>query len=190
MMKTTKKLKNNTPKTNGALAEPVKQPAFKAEPVKAAPSQAELLKPAPVRPEPVKAAVVRPEPPKPAPVKTEAAKPIQLKAEPVPAPVIKSEPAKPVPVKPESPAVNRVPLQLEKPGAKSVCVAGSFNGWNPAKTPLRDAGNGKWVGELTGISGRHEYMFVVDGQWLPDPNARETVQNPFGGRNSVLVASA
>src|SRR6266851_3671425 len=115
MMKTTKKLKNNTPKTNGALAEPVKQPAFKPEPVKAAPSQAELLKPAPARPEPVKAAVVRPEPPK------------------------------PVPVKPEPPAVNRVPLQLEKPGAKSVCVAGSFNGWNPAKTPLRDAGNGKWV---------------------------------------------
>jgi hypothetical protein len=185
MMKTTKKLKNNSPKTNGALAEPVKQPAFKAESVKAAPSQAELLKPAPMRPEPIKAAVVRPEPAKLAPIKTEAPKPVQLKAEPVPAPV-----AKPAPVQPEPPAVKRVPLQLEKPGAKSVCVAGSFNGWNPAKTPLKDAGNGKWVGELTGISGRHEYMFVVDGQWLPDPNARETVQNPFGGRNSVLVVSA
>jgi hypothetical protein len=40
---------------------------------------------------------------------------------------------------------------------------------------------------LTGISGRHEYLFVVDGQWLPDPKAKESVQNPFGGRNSVLV---
>jgi hypothetical protein len=29
----------------------------------------------------------------------------------------------------------------------------------------------------------------VDGQWLPDPNAKESVENPFGGRNSVLVVS-
>jgi len=31
----------------------------------------------------------------------------------------------------------------------------------------------------------------VDGQWMPDPLARETVPNPFGGRNSILkVASS
>jgi hypothetical protein len=29
----------------------------------------------------------------------------------------------------------------------------------------------------------------VDGQWLPDPNAKESVENPFGGRNSVLTVS-
>jgi hypothetical protein len=38
-------------------------------------------------------------------------------------------------------------------------------------------------------AGRYEYMFVVDGQWLPDPNAKESVQNPFGGKNSLLVVS-
>jgi hypothetical protein len=27
---------------------------------------------------------------------------------------------------------------------------------------------------------------VVDGQWMPDPRATESVANPFGGRNSVL----
>jgi len=37
--------------------------------------------------------------------------------------------------------------------------------------------------------GRYEYLFVVDGQWLPDPNAKESVANPFGGRNSVLRVS-
>jgi hypothetical protein len=32
---------------------------------------------------------------------------------------------------------------------------------------------------------------VVDGQWMPDPLAGETVPNPFDGRNSVLkVASS
>ncbi len=190
MMKTTKKLKNSTPKPNGAISEPSKPATIKAEPAKPVQASFGLSKPAPARLETAKAVVVNPEPAKPALLQTEAPKPGQAKSEPVSATPMRTEPAKSAPVKTEPPAVNRIPLQLEKPGAKTVCVAGSFNGWNPAKTPLKDAGNGKWIAELTGISGRHEYMFVVDGQWLPDPNARETVQNPFGGRNSVLVVSA
>jgi hypothetical protein len=35
----------------------------------------------------------------------------------------------------------------------------------------------------------YEYCLVVDGQWIPDPKAKETVGNPFGGRNSVLTVS-
>ena len=39
--------------------------------------------------------------------------------------------------------------------------------------------------------GTCEYRLVVDGQWIADPLAKETVLNPFGGRNSVLnVASS
>jgi len=86
-----------------------------------------------------------------------------------------------------SSAMNQVSLQLNKPGAKIVCVAGSFNEWKPEKTPLVSLGNGRWAGDLTVKPGRHEYLFVVDGQWLPDPNAKENVQNPFGGKNSVLL---
>lgn len=100
-----------------------------------------------------------------------------------------ASPAKPAPVKELNPAPKtKVALELINPTAKSVAVAGSFNGWNPARTPLKPAGQGKWVGELTGVTGRHEYLFVVDGQWMLDPKAKESVQNPFGGRNSVLVA--
>ena len=84
---------------------------------------------------------------------------------------------------------NRISLELIKPDAKNVFVAGSFNGWKPETTPLMRLGNGRWAGDLAVKPGRHEYLFVVDGQWLPDPNARESVQNPFGGRNSVLVVS-
>ena len=113
---------------------------------------------------------------------------------------IKSMPAKPVSVKPEPTkapmatykaplSTNRISLELVKPGAKHVFVAGSFNGWKPESTPLTERGNGRWVGDLSVKPGRHEYLFVVDGQWLPDPNAKETVQNPFGGKNSVLIVS-
>jgi 1,4-alpha-glucan branching enzyme len=89
----------------------------------------------------------------------------------------------------EAPKVGRVTLQLVKPGASEVLVAGSFNEWKPETTRLVHVGDGRWVGDLAVKAGRHEYLFVVDGQWVPDPNARETVQNPFGGTNSVLVVS-
>ena len=92
-------------------------------------------------------------------------------------------------LKPASPKANRVSLELTKPEAKNVFVAGSFNEWKPEQTPLMRVGDGRWAGDLVVKPGRHEYLFVVDGQWLPDPNAKESVQNPFGGRNSVLVVS-
>lgn len=91
---------------------------------------------------------------------------------------------------PVAPTQAHVSLQLVNPAAKKVCVAGSFNDWKPERTPLLQVGNGRWVGDLAVKPGRHEYLFVVDGQWLPDPNAAETVQNPFGGKNSVLTVSA
>jgi hypothetical protein len=94
----------------------------------------------------------------------------------------------PIPAKTESRAA-RVCLEFIKPEAKNVCVAGSFNGWKPEKTPLIRKGDGSWVGNLSVNPGRYEYLFVVDGQWLPDPTAKESVQNPFGGKNSVLVVS-
>lgn len=83
----------------------------------------------------------------------------------------------------------RVSLELLNPAAKTVQVAGSFNEWQPEKTPLTRKGDGRWVGDLAIKPGRHEYLFVVDGQWIPDPNAKESVQNPFGGRNSILSVS-
>ena len=112
------------------------------------------------------------------------------------------EPAKPAPAhyvapvlpqpaapKPESPRPARVALELTEPAAKHVYVAGTFNGWKPDTTPLVPLGNGRWKGDLNLRPGRHEYLFVVDGHWRPDPSAKESVQNPFGGRNSVLTVS-
>jgi 1,4-alpha-glucan branching enzyme len=112
------------------------------------------------------------------------------------------EPAKTAPVQPAAPAMAQpaivkpapskpagVALELVEPAARQVFVAGSFNGWKPETTPLVPLGNGRWKGDLRLGPGRHEYLFVVDGQWRPDPNARESVANPFGGRNSVITVS-
>lgn len=164
MAKTTKSTK--TPKTNGTngiVSEPVKTVAPKLEPVQSVTAKAETTKPAAAKTEPVKPIATRIEQPKPV--------------------VTSVQPIKPA----GQPTIS---LELVKPDAKQVAVAGSFNDWKPERTPLVQAANGRWVGDLAVKPGRHEYLFVVDGQWLPDPNAKENVQNPFGGKNSVLIVSA
>jgi 1,4-alpha-glucan branching enzyme len=80
-----------------------------------------------------------------------------------------------------------VHLEFHAPGAKDVCLAGSFNDWHPTASPMVDLGNGRWAKEIVLPPGRYEYRFVVDGQWQPDPNAKESVTNPFGSTNSVLT---
>jgi len=95
-------------------------------------------------------------------------------------------PAAPVAVaKPAAPVAPKIRLEISKPGAQSVAVAGSFNSWQPEQANV--TGNGGWVKELAISPGRYEYMLVVDGQWMADPNAKEFAPNPFGGQNSVLV---
>lgn len=81
-----------------------------------------------------------------------------------------------------------VPVRFEftHPTAASVCVAGSFNEWKPEAKTLHATGGGRWVKETVLAPGTYEYCLVVDGRWMPDPLARESVPNPFGGRNSVL----
>jgi 1,4-alpha-glucan branching enzyme len=86
-----------------------------------------------------------------------------------------------------------VPIRFEftHPTAKTVCLAGTFNHWQPEAKTLHSTGAGIWWKETNLAPGTYEYCLVVDGKWMPDPLARESVANPFGGRNSVLhVASS
>jgi 1,4-alpha-glucan branching enzyme len=81
-----------------------------------------------------------------------------------------------------------VPVRFEftHPTATTVCVAGTFNHWQPEAKTLHPAGGGRWLKETALTPGTYEYCLVVDGRWIPDPLAKETVPNPFGGRNSIL----
>jgi len=80
-------------------------------------------------------------------------------------------------------------LGFYAPEAQAVFVAGSFNDWHPSAMPLQKQSDGRWVVELMIEPGRHEYRFVVDGQWTDDPLSSAYVSNPFGGLNCVLVAA-
>ncbi len=73
------------------------------------------------------------------------------------------------------------------PRAKSVQIAGDFNNWQPAKTPLQKVGSsGVWQTKVTLPSGKYRYRLVVDGQWQQDPYNESVELNPFGGFNSVV----
>jgi 1,4-alpha-glucan branching enzyme len=85
-----------------------------------------------------------------------------------------------------------VPVRFEftHPTARSVSIAGTFNHWQPERKTLHSSSTGRWWKETALLPGTYEYCLVVDGQWMPDPLATETVRNPFGGRNSVLKVAA
>ena len=79
-----------------------------------------------------------------------------------------------------------VEFRFSRPEARAVTVVGTFNNWDPKQTPMQKDGAG-WKTTIPLAPGRYEYRFVADGQWLSDPNAKESVGNDFGSTNSVLV---
>lgn len=86
--------------------------------------------------------------------------------------------------------LHSITLACVNPLAQEVHVAGTFNGWDPRATPMTRHEDGSWAARLLLPPGRHEYRFIVDGQWQEDPAARQSVDNPFGGRNSILEVAA
>ena len=81
-----------------------------------------------------------------------------------------------------------VELQLAGERARSVAVAGDFNGWDAASMK-RDEG-GVWRIRLSLVPGRYQYAFLVDeSRWTADPRAATTVDSGYGGDNSVLDLS-
>ena len=83
----------------------------------------------------------------------------------------------------------KIHFGLKDTPAHEVFVAGDFNGWNPAALRLECNGDGCWSAEIEVPPGRHEYLYLTDGEWRPDP-AAECVPNPFGGVNSVITVGA
>lgn len=83
----------------------------------------------------------------------------------------------------------RVHIEFSSGSACKVCVAGTFNGWNPEKSRMKRVKNGTWAKDLILKPGAYEYRLVVDGAWQPDPNAERAVPNPFGGSNSLLTVN-
>ena len=88
-------------------------------------------------------------------------------------------------VKPTASKTVKVTFVLLDPGARQVFLCGEFNGWASDAMPMKRYGDGHWETTLALAPGRHEYKFVVDGNWKHDPLARVSAWNHNGTLNSV-----
>lgn len=86
------------------------------------------------------------------------------------------------------PEVSRAGVRFEAdfPRARTVRITGTFCDWSAKGLPLNRREDGLWECHLDLGRGNHEYRFIVDGMWLPDPHNKETVPNDFGGANSLV----
>jgi hypothetical protein len=183
----------------GAVAlQPTPPPPLKSEPTATAaaqpstplatiaalwPSPSQKAAPTPAPQLPKARAVSSPPPLPPAPQPKAASAPQPAKARPVPSP--SSAPAP----KASRPQTIAVKFALTNPDAKSVSVCGEFNGWSIGASPMKRRRDGQWETVLELNPGRYQYKFVVDGEWLTDPAARESIPNPHGSLNSVIAVS-
>ena len=72
--------------------------------------------------------------------------------------------------------------------AKQASIAGDFNDWNPAATPLKKV-KGVWQTTPKLEQGReYQYRYFVNGgEWYNDYEADKYVPNQIDGDNSVVV---
>lgn len=81
-----------------------------------------------------------------------------------------------------------VHFELHAPGADQVELLGTFNDWKSGDIVLAgpDA-SGHWTATVQLPEGRHEYVFLVDGdRWLADPRAATVRPDGFGHVNTVI----
>lgn len=100
-------------------------------------------------------------------------------------------PAPPVAAAPDSntergPAPVLVRFVFENQHARQVFVAGSFSDWNPIALNREDGEDDMFVATVPVPRGVHEYMFLVDGNWVRDPLVSDSRPDGFGRQNSLL----
>ena len=67
--------------------------------------------------------------------------------------------------------------------AKEVLVAGDFNDWRPVA--MQKQNDGIFSLNVPCVRDSFQYKFIVDGQWVRDPDHSNWAANPFGTMNSI-----
>ena len=81
-------------------------------------------------------------------------------------------------------------MELRRDDVANVFVVGDFNDWKADDSARMSKVNGVWKRRLKLKPGTYRYRLVVDGVWQQDPGNPETLENPFGDRDSVLSVKA
>ena len=70
---------------------------------------------------------------------------------------------------------------------RKALVAGDFTGWRPLAMRER---SGMYGLTVPLPPGRHQYKFIVDGQWVTDPDNSDWAVSDMGTINSLVVVES
>ena len=76
-------------------------------------------------------------------------------------------------------------FRFTAPSATTVSLAGDFTDWQKRAVPMQKGKDGIWTATIDLMPGKHNYRFIVDGQWADDPDCTVRVPNPYGTQNMV-----
>jgi 1,4-alpha-glucan branching enzyme len=83
-------------------------------------------------------------------------------------------------------SAKRIIFEVAANPNSEVYLAGSFNNWDPKRHQMKDTrGKGKYAITLMLPKGEHEYKYVINGNWVVDPECQDWVRNSLGTLNSV-----
>jgi len=76
----------------------------------------------------------------------------------------------------------------EKPAlVQNVSVVADFNGWHKNVDLMKPDGSGRYTLKVNLTPGQYAYKFVLNGErYIGDPNCSRSVQDGYGGRNSLV----
>jgi chromosome partitioning protein len=78
-------------------------------------------------------------------------------------------------------------FRLEAPESAMVKIAGDFNKWVPESLDFTESqGRPLWHKTISLRQGSYEYKYMVDDLWTPDPLNDKTVEDSYGGVNSII----
>lgn len=82
-------------------------------------------------------------------------------------------------------------FELIAPEAENVILAGDFTDWENSAKKMRKLKSGAWKTTVSFEESRMvQYRFLVDGQWVDDPECQDRVPNGFGGENCLRQTGA
>jgi len=84
----------------------------------------------------------------------------------------------------------RIQIHLKADPGSEVYVSGAFNNWNEKAKKMVDRNQSGVYGITLYLPpGKHEYKFIINGEWHVDPECPNWVVNECGTLNSVLIVN-
>ena len=104
-------------------------------------------------------------------------------------PFLRPDPAAAMRQPPDGRPRHLVDFFCRAPQAQRVCLIGDFNAWDPAAHLMNRMPDGCWTLRMELPHGHHQYLFLVDGKSMLDPNAMGKVHNERNETVSLIAIS-